>query len=266
MRIGLPGFEALAGLVGKARNRLKPRFRRGGLALSGQLFMPGVAPRRMKAAEAAPMPPERRAWEPDPLFSGQLLMPRPAPVRNLSMGRRMRIGLPGFEALAGLVGKARNRLKPRFRRGGLALSGQLLMPRPAPVRNLSMGRRMRIGLPGFGASAGLVGKARNRLKPRFRRGGLALSGQLFMPRPAPVRNLSMGRRMRIGLPGFEALAGLVGKARNRLKPRFRRGGLALSGQSAAARREPAGGRSRRARPRSIRRRRTAWASAPRASP
>ena len=33
--------------------------------------MPGVAPRRMKAAEAAPMPPERRAWEPDPLFSGQ---------------------------------------------------------------------------------------------------------------------------------------------------------------------------------------------------
>ena len=38
---------------------------------SGQLFMPGVAPRRMKAAEAAPMPPERRAWEPDPLFSGQ---------------------------------------------------------------------------------------------------------------------------------------------------------------------------------------------------
>jgi 4-amino-4-deoxy-L-arabinose transferase-like glycosyltransferase len=38
---------------------------------SGQLFMPGAAPRRMKAAEAAPMPPERRAWEPDPLFSGQ---------------------------------------------------------------------------------------------------------------------------------------------------------------------------------------------------
>jgi Undecaprenyl-phosphate glucose phosphotransferase len=33
--------------------------------------MPGAAPRRMKAAEAAPMPPERRAWEPDPLFSGQ---------------------------------------------------------------------------------------------------------------------------------------------------------------------------------------------------
>jgi hypothetical protein len=40
---------------------------------SAQLFMPGAAPRplRVKAAEAAPMPPERRAWEPDPLFSGQ---------------------------------------------------------------------------------------------------------------------------------------------------------------------------------------------------
>ena len=38
---------------------------------SGQLSMPGAAPRRLKAAEAAPMPPERRAWEPDPLFSGQ---------------------------------------------------------------------------------------------------------------------------------------------------------------------------------------------------
>ena len=38
---------------------------------SEQLPMPGATPRPMKAAEAAPMPPERRAWEPDPLFSGQ---------------------------------------------------------------------------------------------------------------------------------------------------------------------------------------------------
>ncbi|MCX6031120.1 MAG: hydantoinase/oxoprolinase family protein [Chloroflexi bacterium] len=36
-----------------------------------QLSMPGAAPRPMKTAEAAPTPPERRAWEPDPLFSGQ---------------------------------------------------------------------------------------------------------------------------------------------------------------------------------------------------
>jgi 4-amino-4-deoxy-L-arabinose transferase-like glycosyltransferase len=37
------------------------------------LSRPGkpATPRRMKAAEAAPMPPERRAWEPAPLFSGQ---------------------------------------------------------------------------------------------------------------------------------------------------------------------------------------------------
>jgi hypothetical protein len=40
---------------------------------SGQSFMPGAAPRPMKTAEAAPTPPERRAWEPDPLFSGQAL-------------------------------------------------------------------------------------------------------------------------------------------------------------------------------------------------
>jgi hypothetical protein len=33
--------------------------------------MPGAAPRPMKTAETAPTPPERRAWEPDPLFSGQ---------------------------------------------------------------------------------------------------------------------------------------------------------------------------------------------------
>ena len=48
---------------------------------SEQLPMPGATPRPMKAAEAAPMPPERRAWEPDPLFSGQLSMPGAAPRR-----------------------------------------------------------------------------------------------------------------------------------------------------------------------------------------
>jgi hypothetical protein len=33
--------------------------------------MPGATPRLMQTAEAAPTPPERRAWEPDPLSSGQ---------------------------------------------------------------------------------------------------------------------------------------------------------------------------------------------------
>ncbi|MCX6032223.1 MAG: AAA family ATPase [Chloroflexi bacterium] len=38
---------------------------------SAEFPMLGAAPWPMKTAEAAPMPPERRAWEPDPLFSGQ---------------------------------------------------------------------------------------------------------------------------------------------------------------------------------------------------
>ena len=38
---------------------------------SGQRTMSRTAPPPMKTAEAAPTPPERRAWEPDPLFSDQ---------------------------------------------------------------------------------------------------------------------------------------------------------------------------------------------------
>jgi hypothetical protein len=42
--------------------------------------MPGMAPRRMKAAEAAPTPPEWRAWEPALLFSGQARRARSFPI------------------------------------------------------------------------------------------------------------------------------------------------------------------------------------------
>ena len=34
--------------------------------------MPRPQPRLMKTAEAAPTPPERRAREPDPLFTGKV--------------------------------------------------------------------------------------------------------------------------------------------------------------------------------------------------
>ncbi|MCX6027893.1 MAG: serine hydrolase [Chloroflexi bacterium] len=44
--------------------------------VAAQLSMPDATPRLMKTAEAAPTPPERRAWEPDPLFSGQEALAR----------------------------------------------------------------------------------------------------------------------------------------------------------------------------------------------
>jgi ADP-heptose:LPS heptosyltransferase len=92
-----------------ASTRLKPRLQRG-QPFSGQLSMPGVAPRRMKAAEAAPMPPERRAWEPDPLFSGQMSMPgatlRPLWVKSF--------------VVTTLVVQCAQRLKSLLRRGAFS--------------------------------------------------------------------------------------------------------------------------------------------------